>query len=526
MRHAAIVAVIAALWALTIPMRAAAQYSNLEIPTAADGYTITTTLNTSENAPAGYTGHIEKMEQLAVGDKPEVIGRTYKSRFVLSNEIRNCPKADGTAEGDGEFTVGGTFTHTVGTTTFSSTYAMTAKAKYKGKVGDDGFLDGPVTADIDYAYSIAPTPSPRIDPISPLATSITQHITIQFEVARGKLEGPNIGAFTGGDPTKGELNHASTMGWILSYWAGVWYTFAQLNWLTPNNCVQVVFDPPSFTRQPVPSSEVKVNAYIKTKGGEGVRGIVNVSAGTGEQSIASLASTGEKVSISSSSADPESPAIFYYTAPNKKLPHMGFGAFATSRGGNANATWEAGLGTDWSGEITVSQVSEGDVGQNELQFWSNSESWQSTIIVKDGVATAHSYHEGQHIGINKERAARNGAITLIDESSSNVEESADAGGKAPFSVELSEDGTYTLVASFGPSPPGKRHETSCTRTDCTTTDTPLPVSPWLPQITGKYDNPNLLQGSQSSTKTNQGRSKKGTTTYNLTWYLARQGTTK
>jgi hypothetical protein len=83
---------LVALWALTIPMRADAQYSNLEIPTAADGYSITTTLNTSENAPAGYTGHIEKMEQLAVGKEPSVIGRTYKSRFVLSMRFATAPR--------------------------------------------------------------------------------------------------------------------------------------------------------------------------------------------------------------------------------------------------------------------------------------------------------------------------------------------------------------------------------------------------------------------------------------------------
>jgi hypothetical protein len=403
---------------------------------------------------------------------------------------------------------------------------MTAKAKYKGKVGDDGFLDGPVIADLDYSYSITPSPSAHIDPVSPLATSTTQHLTIPFEVARGKMAGPSIGAFTGGDPTKGELNHASTMGWILTYWAGVWYTFAQLNWLTPNNCVQVAFDPPSFSRQPVPSSEVKVNGYIKTKGGEGVRGKFDVSAGTGDQSTASLASTGERVSIASSNTDPGSPAIFYYTAPNKKLPKMGFGAFATSRGGNASATWETGIGTGWSGEITVSSVSNGDVGQNELQFWSNSEATQSTIIVRDGVATAQLYYEGQNIGINKERVARNGAITFMDESSTDDERSAEATGKATLGVELSDNGSYTLMASFGPSPPGRSHVTSCTKTDCTSTDKPLAISPFLPQITGKYDNPNLLQGSQSSTKTNLGRSKKGTTTYNVTWYLARQGTTK
>lgn len=507
------------LCSLALPLRASAQYSNLEIPTRADGYSISITSNTSENAPAGYSGHIDKMEELAVGREPDVIGRTYKTRFILANEIRNCPKADGTSEGDGEFTVSGLFTHKVGSTTYSSTYEMTAKAKYKGKVGDDGLLEGPVTADIDFTYTLAPAPSPRIDPISPAATSIVQHITIQFEVAKGgKLEGPTIGAFTGGDPTKGKLDQANAMGLILTYWGGVWYSFAELNWMTPGTCVQVAFDPPSFTRQPVPGSSVKVNAYIKTKGGEGVRGkFPDVHA----------YSPDESVSITSSNTDPGSPAIFYYTAPSKKLPRMGFAVQATSRAGAANGNWDTGLGTGWSGEITVSSVQDGDEGKNDLQSWSNSDATRSTIIVKDGVAKANLYYETHHISANKVKAFRGGAMTLIDGGSSNIEGSAEASGEATLSVELSPDGkTYTLMASFGPAPPGMKHETYCGGDGCTSTSKPLPIAPYMPQITGKYDNPNILQGSQNSTTMGQGYSKKGKTTFNLTWYLERQGTTK
>ncbi len=509
---------LVALCSLADPLRASAQYSNLEIPTAADGYSISTTKETSQEAPAGYSGRIENIDHLAVGREPSVIGRTYKSHFTLANEIRNCPRADGTSEGDGEFTVSGTFTHTVGSTTYSSTYAMTAKAKYKGKVGDDGFLEGPVTADIDYTYTIAPAPSPRIDPVSPLATSIAQHITIQFAVPHGKgMEGPVIGAFAGGDPTKGQLNQAYAMGLVVTYWGGVWYTFAQANWLSPGKCVQVVFDPPSFSRQPVPGSSVKVNAYIKTKGGEGVRGrFVEVNPFSHDESVSTTASN----------TDPGSPAIFNYTPPSKKLSHMGFSVSATSRGGNAQGNWETGLGTGWSGEITFSSVQDGDEGKNELQSWSNFEATRSTITVKDGVATAYLYYEVQNISANKVKALRGGAITLIDGGSSNIVGSAEATGKATLGVELSPDGTYTLTASFGPTPPGTKHETYCGSGGCTSTDTPIRIAPFLPQITGKYDNPNILQGSQNSTTTGHGYSKKGKTTYNVTWYLERQGTTK
>ena len=70
MRSAAKLALIASCF-VVLPLR-----GQIEIPTAADGYSISITSNTSENAPAGYTGRIEKMEHFAVGREPNVIGRT------------------------------------------------------------------------------------------------------------------------------------------------------------------------------------------------------------------------------------------------------------------------------------------------------------------------------------------------------------------------------------------------------------------------------------------------------------------
>jgi hypothetical protein len=43
---------------------------------------------------------------------------------------------------------------------------------------------------------------------------------------------------------------------------------------------------------------------------------------------------------------------------------------------------------------------------------------------------------------------------------------------------------------------------------------------------GKVSDPNHLQGSQSDTRSNLGRSHKGVQTYTLTWDLARQGSSQ
>jgi hypothetical protein len=511
---------VVALCSLTHPLRA--QYSNLEIPTAADGYSISISKETSTDAPAGYSGRIENIDHLAVGREPNVIGRTYKSHFTLANEIRNCPRADGTSEGDGEFTVSGVFTHTVGSTTYSSTYAMTAKAKYKGKVGDDGFLDGPVTADIDYTYTIAPAPSPRIDPISPLATSIAQHITIQFQVPHGKgFEGPVIGAFGGGDPTKGQLNQANGMGLILAYWGGVWYTFAQLNWMSPGKCVQVVFDPPSFSRQPVPGSNVKVLAYIKTNGGEGVRGKF--------PEVTPFNPTSESVAITSSATDPGSPAYFTYTAPNKKLPHMGFGVSATSRGGNARGNWETGLGTDWSGQITVSKISPGVDQQSDLITAHHYEAERITINVQNGEGTADGFSEVHGFGENRHYVADGNGKSHIEVSAYDTDEGMVQGQvKATAGVQLDTlTHHYTVMVNFAaPFPTGRRSRSSCTRGKCTSQDDAFSVGSILTPMGGNFTDPNHVSGSLDLGKPLFPGASPTAGSYLITWDLSRIGTTK
>jgi hypothetical protein len=523
-------AALIALCALAIPLSAAAQYSRLEIPTAADGYSISTQHETSTDAPEGYMGRIENIDHLAVGREPDVIGRMYKSHFTFANEIRKCPMADGTSEGDGELTVSGTFTHTVGSTIYSSTYEYSAKAKYKGKVGDDGFLDGPVTADVDFTYTITPGSSARIDPISPAPIHVANHLTLQVEVSRTMaLDPPKIGTIIISNPTIGHLSEAYSMAYVLSYWGGVWYTFAQANWVNPGNCAQVAFDPPSFSRQPVPGSQVKVNGYIKTKGGEGVRGkFVEVSAGLGDLSMSSMASTGESVSITASNTDPGSPAIFYYTAPNKKLPHMGFGVTVTSRAGNAKGAWETGLGTNWSGQITATKISPGVDRASDLITSHHSEATHITVNVKDGFGTADGYSEIHDSGENRHYVADGNGKSHI-EVSANGSQEASVQGQVNATANVVFDTTtsrYSIsVALFKDFPPGKSHITSCARGSCTSRDDPYGMPPILVVMGGKYSDLLHVSGSLDLGKVPAGFTQTAGS-YIVTWDLSRTGTTK
>ncbi len=511
MRRAAIVAVIAVTSA-ACPLRGQAAF---EIPHEKDGYTITKSGETDVPAPAGYEGRTNTATQTAVSSMPATKGMSFVNHFTIKNEIKTCPAADGRAEGDGLLQVSFDFKNMQAAGTSSIHIEMSAKAKYKGKVDDDAQI-GLVDADIDYTYSLT-TSGPWQGPgAQPAPVQITHHVTTKFGVIKGAGV-PDIKPFEGGDPTNGKLEQAYAAGQAIVFWAGFYYSVAETKWLQDNQCVEIAFTPPSESRQPVLGSEVKVNAEIKTRAGEGVRGkFRDVLANTG----------GGSVSITSSATDPGSPAIFQYTAPNQKVNNAGFSVNATSRAGVARGYWKTGLGTGWSGEITMSRVYEGDAGQNELQLWSNSEKTRVTITVKNGVGTAYAYYEGRNIAISKQKAMRGGAITLIDGESSDSERSAEGGGPATLGVDLAQDGTYSLTATFAPPTSGKTHYTTCVRDNCTSVDKSFIFAPFLPAIAGKVDEPNHLHGSQNSTVSNMGYSKKGTTTSTLSWDLWRQGTTK
>jgi len=88
--------------------------------------------------------------QTAVGKTPETKGRRIVSTFTLGNQIRTCPHADGTAEGEGVFSVSIDYTDEQANGTSKIHIEMDTKGKYKGQVGDNALLQGPVKGEFDY----------------------------------------------------------------------------------------------------------------------------------------------------------------------------------------------------------------------------------------------------------------------------------------------------------------------------------------------------------------------------------------
>src|SRR5689334_25236916 len=95
------------IWALAIiacPVRSWSDTGPVLIPTEGQGYQITRS-NASRAAPSGYEGRTDTSTLTAVGNTPATAGKRVVARFTLGNQIKICPKADGTDEGEGIFSV-------------------------------------------------------------------------------------------------------------------------------------------------------------------------------------------------------------------------------------------------------------------------------------------------------------------------------------------------------------------------------------------------------------------------------------
>jgi len=441
------------------------------------------------------------------------------ARFTLGNEIKTCPNADGTAEGEGEFSLTLDYTDKQPTGTTTQRIRMQTKGKYKGEVGDDAWIKNPVKAEIDYTYTLSGSSSNRAANgaiLSPAGSNVSQHLTFPFSVG-ATMAAPSIGPFSGGDPTAGHYADAYGAGTALVYWAGVYYSIAQTRWRQPGTCVDIAFTPPSYTVRVIPGAKTTVAAEVKTKGGESVKAQFQNAHGYSGGSVSPLGGP----------SDVGAPMKFTFIAPTQKVSRTGFGVEATSRAGIGNGEWFAGLGTDWSGNISLTITNSGDAGENELQSWSNTSVTRVTATFKDGKGEANGFTEVHDMGMRRQKALRGGTVTLIVDSSDSTDGSF--GDTAPATVQVlyPSNGAYAIRVNAIFKNVGTAHTQSCNRnTGCQHTEQQLALQP-VPGVDGKLGNdPNHLQGSKTDTKTGTGYQGRGTVTTTITWDLAREGVGK
>lgn len=244
-----------------------------DLPTHADGYEDKPEASDGEQkASPGYVGMTEVISAHSVGNKPTTAANSYDTQLTISNLVQSCPQADGTVEGTGELTEGVDYklVH-AGVTNFLHVNTS-AKAKYKGTVGDDATLKDPVIAEIDYVFDQSGSTRQQNGVMTTTPPSHdSEHITMQVHAILNKLDLTFVG-YSGGDPNSIHFERALGMTMAITYFGGVFYAMAETGWLQADSCAKIVFDPPSRSRMPVLGSDVKVNGFITTRGGQGVRG--------------------------------------------------------------------------------------------------------------------------------------------------------------------------------------------------------------------------------------------------------------
>jgi hypothetical protein len=415
---------------------------------------------------------------------------------------------------------------------------MSAKAKYKGQVGDDALLHGPVNADIDYTYSQTGGFRDRNGATTSTPPSnVQQHVTIPIVVMPG-MKPPDFGAFSGGDPTQGHYGEAFAAGTALGYWAGVYYSIAELKWYggEPSSsgsvragvCAQIAFDPPSNTLQPPLGADAKVNAVVKTKTGESVPGnfvLAHPFSGM--------------ISPAAGKSDASSPLHFIYTAPSQQAKNAGFQVAVLSRAGTAEARWDTGLGTGWSRQITYYKTYTGDQWHDDLQDWTTTVAESVTIDVKNGVATYSGHVEHKYVSESRHGVAHNGGATTFEkEGSDDNEGTGDGTYPATLTVNIDEI-HHTYEIKFGEptdarglpttkwQPLGKEHWTRCTRGACQTHEMniEMPGIELSNPLSGNLQDLNHIQASASDRREALGNSRRGVMVRTTTVNLARSGHT-
>ena len=516
-----VIPALVALGLVLFPLRGwSAEPSFIHIPKKGEpGWDVTTGPGTGSSgpAPSGYEGRTDSESLTANGkDGTPQAGKHITASFTLGNKIKTCPLADGTAEGDGvlSFSVDSQNAQSNGTDIIH--IEIRAEAQYKGQVDDSGYLAGPVNAEIDYSY----TQTGRFRSISGgilnnPPVNVHQHITIPFAVSRQMEQLPSIGDFSGGDPLQTHYVQAVGLGYALTFWGGIFYSMAQAKW-THGQCAQIAFNPPSNTV--ALGAQVTVKADVKTKAGEVVRanfGDAHAYAGT--------------VVPEGIGSNVGSPMKFTYVAPDKKVPNAGFSVKATSRAGNTEGEWKAGLGTGWNGEISCTQEFH-DGGNVEVQTFSGSSVTRIIIDVKNGVGTAHGYASASSFGVNRQPALRGGVKTLIISDSSHGDGTLEDSSPAKVEVFLNQNnGTYSISADYEFKAEGKIHGVMCGRDggNCQQADGPLVIASCFGNtLRGKFSDPTQLHGSARDDKTHGGMYGNGTSSNTVTWDLGRQGSGK
>jgi hypothetical protein len=305
------------------------------VPATEDGYTVTRNESRQE-APPGWVGWKTTTRMTRVGNKPETAGNSRSMVMIVGGKVLKCPTPDGVVPGDFELAVVLEETIVESGMTRLVHMGLHASATLKAQVGDD--------AKVQYVEGELSTVAERNGTNVP--PSVLRRRS-QFRFALGRTESfpgfPTdftVLSATGWDlegATPEENSFASNAIAAVMLWGGQNYMDAEREWHKPNNCVEIVFTPPTKTRKFVANASTPVKTELRTKKEQAL-----VPAKFKEAKERPREGNG-RVSPREAESRREAPATFTYQAPATRVRHSGFAVAAVSRAGVAIAKdgeWE------------------------------------------------------------------------------------------------------------------------------------------------------------------------------------------
>ena len=211
-------------------------------------------------------------------------------------------------------------------------YGRRVDATLKGQIGDDAKLQY-----VDLDASIVSEQGGTDVPTSVRRKRVQVRFVPNHDIGGIPTEFSNWSATawdSGGIDPK-ESAAADYLLLAVMVFSGPLYMQAEVEWLKPNTCVEIIFTPATKQRKQGPNESVKVQAELRTKKEQAV-----VPAKFLNAVELPTPNTG-KVLPTQAEAKAGAPATFTYTTPPKRVRGSGFKVDALSRAGTADGKWEA-----------------------------------------------------------------------------------------------------------------------------------------------------------------------------------------
>ncbi len=303
-----------------------------------EGYTITKgSVNIA--IPPDAVGMKSREWRIEEGNTPETAGDRKGFSLINGGYAKKCPTSEGIVEGDYEFSLVVDQTIKYSETIRTEYNARSIHATLKGRVGDDAKLQ---YVDLDASLVIG-----RGGTNAPTSFAHQrQHVRFVPDRRAGGMPSQfsdwSVSEWDSALAGPAQREAMNMLLLAVTLFSGPFYLAAEVEWNTPNTCVEILFTPATKTKKLGPNESAAVKTELRTKKEQAA-----VPAKFREAKERPREGNGN-VSPRQAESQPGVPAMFTYKAPATRVRHSGFWVGAISRAGVAQAQegeWEtAGSG--------------------------------------------------------------------------------------------------------------------------------------------------------------------------------------